>query len=299
MIAFPRLPRSLTLTLLITLLLSACASTPPRPVDSSESEALAVAGDGRYQSALRVANLYEQRGDIRALDWLERAANTTPRTFHNTQAEERLGRILEQGRLDNGGKPQPSALKASPRKAYRWYHRAAYHGSPYAMRNLEQWYMQRGDMSGALRWRLRSAVYLRELYKLDALRTATSGSAKADAGTNAAVAPSSNKVIVGIQRRATRGDAEAQVDLGTLYEAGIGVRENKAEALHWYQHAASQGNVYGQYFSGLMLGRGGRGVEKDQSAAAAWFAKAYAQQFYMAEESYWRSAIAPPFFIFE
>ena len=75
--------------------------------------------------------------------------------------------------------------------------------------------------------------------------------------------------------------------------------EDKAEALRWYQRAGEQGNVYGQYFSGLALGRGGRGLEKDVDAAAIWFARAHAQAFYMAEESYWRKAIAPPFFIFE
>lgn len=297
MTALFRPPFPLILVAVVTALLSACASTPQRPLDSSEREALEAAADGSYRSALRVANLYELRSDMRALDWLARAANTTPRTFHNTQAEERLGKILEQGRLDNAGKPQPSALKPSPRNAYRWYHSAAYHGSPYAMRMLEQWSLQQGDMSGALRWRLRSAVYLRELYKLDALRAATTGSVKAT--PDAVALPSPNTLIIGIRHRADKGDAEAQVDLGTLYEAGIGVLEDKAEALRWYQRAGAQGNVYGQYFSGLMLGRGGSGVEKDLDAAAAWFAKAQAQQFYMAEESYWRSAVAPPFFIFE
>ncbi|HCV95611.1 MAG TPA: hypothetical protein DGV23_02475, partial [Stenotrophomonas sp.] len=100
-------------------------------------------------------------------------------------------------------------------------------------------------------------------------------------------------------RRAARGDAEAQVDLGTLHEAGIGVVQDKAEALRWYARAGQQGNVYGQYFSGLALGRGGDGLAKDVDAAAGWFAKAEAQGFYMAAESYWREAIAPPFWTFE
>ncbi len=276
-------PYRLLLPAMALFALIGCASTPTHPISDTEREALAAASDGQFNSALRVARMYQARNDTRALDWYARAAAIAPRTHHSTGAEEELGRIFERGRLDSGETPQkPEAvvLKPSPRKAFRWYHSAAYHGSPYAMHDLEKWYERRGDMEGALRWRLRSAVYLRELYKLGALRTAASGSGKA--GTAVSSGPSPNPVVARIQRRAERGDAEAQVDLGALYEAGIGVVEDKAEALRWYQRAGAQGNVYGQYFSGLALGRGGKGVEKNVDAAAAWFAKAHAQDFYMA-----------------
>lgn len=55
--------------------------------------------------------------------------------------------------------------------------------------------------------------------------------------------------------------------------------------------------MFGQYFAGLLLGRGAPGV-KDTDAAARWFARAEAQRFYMAAPSYWEKAIKPPFFIF-
>ncbi|MNM83954.1 Sel1 repeat protein [compost metagenome] len=293
-------PRVLSGALSLFTLVACTATAPTRPISDTERDALAAATDGQFDSAMRVARMYQAWNDPRALDWYARAAATTPRTHRTTNAEEQLGTILERGRLDSDDKPQkPEAvvLKPSPRKAFRWYHSAAYHGSPYAMQDLETWYARQGDMAGALRWRLRSAVYLRELYKLGALRTATRGSI--EAGSANPGVPSSNAAIARIQRRAARGDAEAQVDLGTLHEAGIGVAEDKAEALRWYQRAGEQGNVYGQYFSGLALGRGGKGLEKDVDAAATWFARAHAQAFYMAEESYWRKAIAPPFFIFE
>jgi TPR repeat protein len=292
----PVSPRLLLYALSLLILTGCAATTPTRPISDTERDALATAADGQFDSAMRVAQLYQAWNDPRALDWYARAAAVQPRTHHSTGAEEKLGSILEHGRLDSDDTPQkPEAivLKPSPRKAFRWYHSAAYHGSPYAMGDLASWYARRGDMAGELRWRLRSAVYLRELYKLGALREATSGSAITGNGM------SSNAAIARIQRRAARGDAEAQVDLGTLHEAGIGVAEDKAAALHWYQRAGAQGNVYGQYFSGLALGRGGKGLKADVDAAAAWFAKANAQQFYLAEESYWRKAIAPPFFIFE
>lgn len=278
--------------LLALVLLSACSTQPTRPVSNTEREALAAAADGQFDSALRVARMYQGWNDPRALDWFARAAAIPPRTHRSTGVEEQLGRILERGRLDSSDAPQkPDAvvLKPSPRKAFRWYHSAAYHGSPYAMHDLRHWYANRGDMDAALRWRLRQAVYMRELYRLDSLR----------ASADTPAAPWLDETLARIQRQAARGDAEAQVDLGALYEAGLGVAEDNAEALRWYQQAGAQGNVYGQYFSGLMLGRGGKGVVKDVDAAAQWFARANAQQFYLAEESYWRKAIAPPFFSFD
>lgn len=274
---------------LALLALAGCASTPPRPADDSEREALAAATDGRFESTMRVARLYQQRNDVRALDWYARAAATMPRTHQTTSAEEQLGRILERGRLDSGEAPQKPAdvvLRPSARKAYRWYRSAAYHGSPYAMRDLESWYERRGDQQGALRWRLRHAVYLRQLHRLQPLREAASA------------APAPNPLVARIQRRAAQGDAEAQVDLGALYEAGIGVAQDMSEALRWYERAGAQGNVYGQYLAGLALGRGGGGRDSDVDAAAAWFARAHAQDFYLAAPSYWQEAIKPPFFLF-
>jgi TPR repeat protein len=281
--------------------LAACTTPAPRrQIDATEREALAAATDGQFDSALRVAKLYRARNDPRALDWYARAAAIPPRTHRSTGVEEQLGTILERGRLDSSDAPQkPEAvvLKPSPRKALHWFRSAAYHGSPYAMRDLERWHADRGDMAGALRWRLRHAVYMRELYRLEPLRAAADE--PASVGRIRMDRVTVNTVRAGIQRRAARGDAEAQVDLGALHEAGIGVAKDQSQALRWYQQAAEQGNVYGQYLSGLALGRGGKGLQKDEEAAAIWFARAEAQQFYLAEESYWRKAIAPPFFIFE
>lgn len=294
-------PAARVLLLAALFTLAGCAATGrTRAVDEAERNALAQATDGRFDSAMQVARLYQARNDPRALDWYARAAAIPPRTHHSTSAEERLGVILERGRLDSSDAPQaPDAvvLKPSPRKAYRWYRSAAYHGSPYAMRDLERWYGNRGDMDGALRWRLRHAVYMRELYRLEPLRRA--GTEPAGVGAIRLDAPHLALAVARIQRHAARGDAEAQVDLGALHEAGLGVPQDMHEALRWYQRGGEQGNVYGQYFAGLALGRGSKGLTKDVEAAAAWFARAEAQQFYLAGESYWRKAIAPPFFIFE
>ncbi len=78
----------------------------------------------------------------------------------------------------------------------------------------------------------------------------------------------------------------------------MGLPRDPARALQLYQRAGEKGNVFGQYFAGLLLGRSAPGVEKDTEAAARWFAKAEAQHFYMAAPGYWKKAVEPPFFLF-
>jgi hypothetical protein len=48
------------------------------------------------------------------------------------------------------------------------------------------------------------------------------------------------------QPLAEQGNAYAQTDLGVLYENGLGVPQNNAEAIKWYRKAAAQGNVNAQ-----------------------------------------------------
>jgi hypothetical protein len=42
---------------------------------------------------------------------------------------------------------------------------------------------------------------------------------------------------------AKQGDAEAQYRLGVLYDKGVGVKKDKAEAVRWYRRAASRGHA--------------------------------------------------------
>ena len=46
-------------------------------------------------------------------------------------------------------------------------------------------------------------------------------------------------------QKAAQGDAEAQYNLGLMYDKGEGVPEDDAEAVRWYQKAAAQGNARG------------------------------------------------------
>ncbi len=283
----------LSLSALALLALAACTTAPNRPTSDTEVTLVTAAERGGIDDMLELAKQYERWNDRRALDWYERAAAATPWTFRNTAAEDALGRIWASGTFYTGDRPEnipPPVLRASARKGERWYLAAANHGSPGAMLDLAKFYRERGYAAEALRWDLRITVYQRYW---------SSSSRLPDA-----IAPSAgvlHPLVLDIQRRAMRGDAQAQVDLGALYEKGLGlgIERDPAMALHWYRKAALQGNVFGQYFTGLILGRAPPGVPSDVDAAAGWFAKAEAQKFFLAGESYWRKGIQPAFWTFD
>ncbi|MEG0186115.1 MAG: tetratricopeptide repeat protein, partial [Stenotrophomonas sp.] len=265
--------RVLPALLCLSLALSACRSVPASSsrLPLQQQQALEQRGnDGSFEGAWNTADSFERFNDRRAVAFYERAAATTPWTFHNTKAEAALGRIWSSGALNHADSPyiDPApVLRASWRRGERWYLAAANHGNPYAFFDLAKAYRQRGDAQYALRWDLRAMVYQRY--------------ASSSSGLPAAVAAKDDRVhplIARIERRAAAGDAEAQVDLGALLEKGVGLPRDPLRALQLYQRAGEQGNVFGQYFAGLLLGRGAPGLEKNPEAAAAWFARAEAQQ---------------------
>lgn len=63
------------------------------------------------------------------------------------------------------------------------------------------------------------------------------------------------------------GDAKAQAQMGWLFEQGIGVGKDFAEAAKWYERAARQNDPIGLYNLGLMLLKG-QGVAPDAQQAA-------------------------------
>ena len=75
---------------------------------------------------------------------------------------------------------------------------------------------------------------------------------------------------------AHQGVVRAQRLLGSIYEQGLGVATNDAEAAHWYAQAAEQGDAVAQHRLGLLL-HAGRGLEQDCAQAKTWFARAAEQ----------------------
>jgi len=66
--------------------------------------------------------------------------------------------------------------------------------------------------------------------------------------------------VVWYMDMAKNGDAEAQYNLGTVYETGFGVKPDPAQAVDWYSKAAEQNHPLAQLKLGIMyiLGEGAR-----------------------------------------
>jgi hypothetical protein len=68
---------------------------------------------------------------------------------------------------------------------------------------------------------------------------------------------------------AEQGNAEAQYNLAMLYDRGLGVERDDAEALKWYRKAAEQGYAKAQYNLGMMY-YFGKGVPQDKEIGYQW-----------------------------
>lgn len=88
----------------------------------------------------------------------------------------------------------------------------------------------------------------------------------------------------GLRLLAEQGNAEAQFNLGLLYDRGRGVPKDKSEALRWYRLAATQGDTFAQnsladnYWEGT-------GVPKDDTEAVRWWRLAADKGFAPAQHS--------------
>ncbi|HTV40433.1 MAG TPA: trypsin-like peptidase domain-containing protein [Candidatus Sulfotelmatobacter sp.] len=98
---------------------------------------------------------------------------------------------------------------------------------------------------------------------------------------------SSTTSLDGLKADAEKGNANAQVALGLMYESGTGVAQNDRnyiEAVTWYQKAANQGNANAQtdlaycYYSG-------EGLSQDYAEAIEWYQKAAEQGNVRAQDS--------------
>jgi len=77
-------------------------------------------------------------------------------------------------------------------------------------------------------------------------------------------------------QKAEAGDADAQFNLGLMYDIGEGVPQDYKEAIKWYSRAAEQGSDRAQHNLGLMYATG-EGVPNDYVLAYKWFNLAAAQ----------------------
>jgi TPR repeat protein len=75
---------------------------------------------------------------------------------------------------------------------------------------------------------------------------------------------------------AEQGEVSSQNYLGFMYEKGLGVSQDKQQAVKWYTKAAEQGYSYAQYNLGIQF-REGQGVPQDYQQALKWYTKAAEQ----------------------
>ena len=75
---------------------------------------------------------------------------------------------------------------------------------------------------------------------------------------------------------AEQGDADAQNNLGVMYDDGRGVPQDYAAAVSWYRKAAEQGYAEAQNNLGFMYEKG-QGLPQDYAAAMSWCRKAAEQ----------------------
>ena len=92
----------------------------------------------------------------------------------------------------------------------------------------------------------------------------------------------------GVKLKAEQGNAQAQYNLGFLYEYGFGLPEgvviDKKEAVKWHRLAAEQGNKHAQYHLGSKY-RDGEGVIQDMVYAHMWYNLAASNGAEYAEKS--------------
>ena len=69
---------------------------------------------------------------------------------------------------------------------------------------------------------------------------------------------------------AEQGNADAQYNLGVMYDKGKGVPQDYVQAVAWYRKAADRGNAIAQYNLGNRYDNG-KGVPQDYVQAHKWF----------------------------
>jgi hypothetical protein len=83
----------------------------------------------------------------------------------------------------------------------------------------------------------------------------------------------------------TTGNPQDQVSVGRAYQSGNdGVPKDDVEAVRWYRKAAEQGYAEAQWELGNMYDNG-QGVEQDEAEARRWWSKAAKQGYSVATEN--------------
>jgi TPR repeat protein len=86
------------------------------------------------------------------------------------------------------------------------------------------------------------------------------------------------KALPWLLKAAINGNADAQFELGSIYDRGDGVGQSYPTAIKWYEKSASQGNKYAQNNLGYIY-HFGKGVSKDYKKAIKLYNQAISQNY--------------------
>ena len=83
---------------------------------------------------------------------------------------------------------------------------------------------------------------------------------------------------------AEQGNANAQYNLGIMYDKGRSVIQNYKTAMKWYRRAGKQGNASAQYALGLIYDSG-QVVPQDYKTAVKWYRLSAKQGYALAQNN--------------
>jgi len=201
----------------------------------------------------------------RALPLLERAVDA-----NDARAMGVLGYMYERGR---GVNPDPA-------RAVALFRRAADLGNGDAMHELARCY-QLGigvapNQAEAERWLRAGEAHGIDAGPRPANTRAQPDQADVSAGEARYQAKDYTGAVQAFRRAAEAGNASGQLELGVLYEFGLGVPKSDAEALRWYRRAADEGNAGAEKNLGQMY-ENGQGVAENWGLAAQLYRKSATQ----------------------
>jgi len=82
------------------------------------------------------------------------------------------------------------------------------------------------------------------------------------------------QALIWFGRSADQGNARAQKNLGTTYQAGMSISKGPAEVIAWLRNAADQGYPPAENELGAAYHHGDYGVSQDHAQAVVWYRKA-------------------------
>jgi TPR repeat protein len=112
-----------------------------------------------------------------------------------------------------------------------------------------------------------SAIFAGVLFLLNVIPVAAGPFEDADAAQNKHDYATALRLF---RLLAHQGDPDAQYRLGLMYEHGLSVPQDSAEAAAWYRRAADQGLKTAQWTLGSMY-QIGSGVQQDYVKAYMWY----------------------------